>query len=92
MFHTQTFEKFGKNDTAYWVYTVNSHTEISFLDSFNVYQVKSQYAVDMFLIVGKILAIRAQVINIGIVELFSFGDTKYLITFRRIQKLTMFIQ
>ena len=92
MFHTQTFKKFRENDTAYRVHTVNRYTEIGFLDSFYIYQVESQYTVDMFLIISQVFAIRAQVVYIGIVEFLSLSNTKYFIAFGCIQKFTMFIQ
>ena len=72
--------------------TVDSYTEIRFLDSFHIYQVESQYAINMFLIVSQVFAIRAQVVYIGIVEFLSLSNTKYFIAFFRIQEFSMFIE
>ena len=92
MFHTQTFQEFRKDNTSYRVYTVDSYTEIRFLDSFHIYQFESQYAVDMFLIISQVFAVRSQVVYIGIVEFLSLSNTKYFIAFFRIQEFSMFIE
>ena len=92
MFHTQTFQEFRKDNTSYRVYTVDSYTEIRFLDSFHIYQVESQYAVDMFLIISQVFAVRSQVVYIGIVEFLSLSNTKYFVAFFRIQEFSMFIE
>ena len=76
----------------YRVYTVNSYPEISFFDSFYIYQVESQYTVDMFLIISQVFAVRTQVIYVGIVKFFCFSNTKHFVAFSCIQKFAMFIQ
>ena len=92
VFHPQTFQQFGQDDTSYRVHTVDSHCEISFFDSLNVYQIECQYTVDMFFIISQVFAIRSQMIDIRIIELLGSSNTKYFLPFGCIQEFSMLIQ
>ena len=92
MLHTQLFQQFRQNNTTHRVYTVNSHAEIRFSDSFYIYQVECQHTIYMFLIISQILAIRAQMVYISKFKFFCLSNTKYFIAFGCIQKFATFIQ
>ena len=92
VFHSQTFQQFRQNNTPYGVYAIDGYSEVSFLDSFYIYQVKRQYTVDMFFVISKIFAIRTQMINICIIEFFGRSNAKHFLSFGCIQKFAVFVQ
>ena len=90
--NTQLLEQLGQNNTAYAVYTIKGYTEISLTDSLYINKVKAQNHIYMFLVVTVIFAIAAQMVHIGIFEIFCLGNTQHFVTLCLIQEFALLVQ
>ena len=59
IFHAQSFQQFGKDDTTYRVDCVYSHFEMRILYGFSVNQFQCKNALNMTLIKGAVLRVFA---------------------------------
>ena len=92
MLHTQCFEQLGQDDAAHGVHAVDGYVEVGLADGLYVNEVERQYAVNMLLIVGQVLAVSAQLVYFGVFESFGFGDAEHFVAFFLIQELSFFVQ
>ena len=90
--NAQLLEQLGQNNAAYAVHAVESHTEVGLLDGFCIHKVEAKYHIYMLLIVAVIFAIAAQMVHIGIFEIFCLGNTQHFVTLCLIQEFALLVQ
>ena len=92
MLHAQTFQQLGKYNSTNRIYTIDRHTEVCFLNSVHIHQVECQHTVNMLCVISKVFAIRTEMVYIGIIKFFRFGNAKNFISFGCIQELAMLVE
>ena len=85
--YAELFEELWQDDAADAVDAVESYAVVRLLDGFHVHQVEAKHEVDVLLVVGVVFAIRAKVIDVGVLEVFGFGDAEHLVAFSGIEEL-----
>ena len=90
--HAELIQQFGQNDTAHAVHAVECYAEIGFPDGFYIHEVKSEHHIDVLLVVCIVLAIRTEVVNVGIFEVLCLCDAEHLVTFFFVEELTLCVE
>ena len=90
--HAQLLEQLRQDNAAHAVHAVEGNAEVGLPDSLGIHQVKAQYHVNVLLVIAVILAVAAQVIHIGILEVLCLGNAQHLVALSLVQELAFFIQ
>ena len=86
------FEQLRQDHAANRVHGVECNTELASLDCLNIHERKVFHQIDVLLVVAVVLTVLAEVIYIGILEVFSSGDAQHFSTFSSIQEFAVAVQ
>ena len=79
IFYAERLQQVGQDDAAHAVDSVYANLELSVADSVHVSQLEVEYALDMALVERVVACVRAERIDVGIVEVFLLGDAQHLV-------------
>ena len=79
IFYAERLQQVGQDDAAHAVDSVYANLELSVADSVHVSQLEAEYALDMALVERVVACVRAERIDVGIVEVFLLGDAQHLV-------------
>ena len=66
--------------------------EVGLADSLHIHQRQAEHEVDMFLVIGVVLAVRTQVIYVCILEVFCFGDAEHLVSLGLVEEFALLVE
>ena len=92
IFHSKCFQQFGQDNAAHGIDRVESHLEVGSLDGWNIYEVKAEHKFDVLLVVGVVFGVFPQMVNVGKVEVFSFGYAQHFVTFLGVKKFAILVE
>ena len=63
-----------------------------FFDGWHIDEVETQHHVDVLLVVGVVFGVMAESIDIGIVEVFGFGNLQHLVAFSGVEEFALLVE
>ena len=90
--YAQTLQQLGEDDAAYAIDAIHTYRETGLTNHIGINQRESQHAVDVTLVKTVVFDIFTQMINIGILEIFTLGNSENLCAIGRCQEFTLAIK
>ena len=90
--HAELAEELGQDDAADRVDRINGHIEMSAANSINVHEFKVLHQFDMALVVGQVLDVAAQGVNVGKLKVAVVGQTYNLRSLFGLEELALLVK